>query len=187
MEQATQVVGGKRSVTLDRTRAYMGDTMTFLVWGKETSGRINFLEIQAKQGNEPPPHYHLWENEVFYVLEGTIEVFLEGVSGSTMIGPNELAFIPHNSAHALRFHSDYIRMLVIVQATGHKPATMDDYFVSMSEPAKTLEMDSSQSTYAEIDLQAATKLAAEHGAIFLSTEETARRLPDFPGFGTNLM
>lgn len=172
---------GKRSRTLDRTRAYMGDTLSFLVWGKETNGRINVLEVQAKEGNEPPPHYHVWENEVFYVLEGTIEVFLEGVEGGTTLGPNELVFIPQDCAHGIRFHSPYVRMLAIVQAAGDKPVTVDDYFVSMSQPAKTLDMDSTQSIYADIDLHEATKLAAQHGAIFLSPEETVRRLPDFPG------
>ncbi len=177
MNQQNQPVASKRSATLDRTRAYMGDIMSFLINSKETDGKINFLEVQAKKGNEPPPHYHIWENEIFYLLDGNMEVFCEGKSESIILWPNELIFIPQNTVHAVRFLSEEIQMLAIVQAAGDKPVTVDEYFVSMSEPAKTLEMDNKQTKYADIDVNKAVELAAKHGAIFLSAEETAKRLP----------
>ncbi len=176
MQSSEKTKAGKRSATLDRTRAYMGDLMSFLVWSKETEGRLNLLEVQAKKGNEPPPHYHLWENEIFYLLEGEMEIFLEDMPESFIVEANEIVFIPKNVVHAVRFHTD-IRMLAIVQATGEKQITIDEYFVSMSEPAVTLTMDDAQKKYAEIDVIKAAKLAATHGAIFLTPEETAQRLP----------
>lgn len=179
MENLMKNLAGKRSATLDRTRAYMGDILSFLVTNKETNGRMNFLEVQAKSGNEPPAHYHMWENEFFYLLEGEMEVFCEGIAGGTMLRPNEMIFIPQNCAHAIRFHSDYIRMLAIVQGTGDKPVTIDNYFINMSVQATSLKMDENQKTYAEINIQEAVRLAATHGAIFLSPEEISSRLPDY--------
>jgi len=35
------------------------------------------MEYQAKPGNEPPPHVHEWEHELYYVLEGAMEVYVE--------------------------------------------------------------------------------------------------------------
>ena len=32
------------------------------------------MEFQTQPGNEPPPHLHEWEHELFYMLEGSMEV-----------------------------------------------------------------------------------------------------------------
>lgn len=185
-EKETSITGGKRSATLDRTRAYMGSTMSTLIHGKETGGRINFMEYKAKPGNEPPPHIHKWENEIYYLLEGTLEFFCEGMPGSAIVDPNGMMVIPAGKAHAFYIHSPVIRTILMTQATGEEPVRLDSYFTEMSEPAKKLEMDQGQETYAEVDLHKATELAEQNGMNMLSPEETAKLLPDYPGFGTNL-
>ena len=184
--EETQIKAVKRSASLDRTRAYMGSTMSMLINGAETNGKINFMIYKAKVGNEPPPHIHKWENEIYYVLDGTMEVFCEGMDGSVKVGLNELMVIPVGSANAFYISSPTFCMIIMTHATGEQPTKLDAYFTEMSEPAKKLEMDNNQETYVEVDLQKATELAKQNGITLLSPEEISKLLPDYPGFGANL-
>jgi quercetin dioxygenase-like cupin family protein len=52
---------------------YVGSIMSFLIRAQDTDGRFAMVEYRARPGNEPPPHVHLWEHEMYFVLEGKIE------------------------------------------------------------------------------------------------------------------
>ena len=67
-----------REVNVDSTFAYMGSLMTFLAKGSETSGRFALMEYHTKPGNEPPPHVHDREHELYFVLEGASALLLRG-------------------------------------------------------------------------------------------------------------
>lgn len=56
-----------RAVNVDSTINYMGSLMTFLAKGSETGGRFALMEYHAKPGNEPPPHVHEREHELYFV------------------------------------------------------------------------------------------------------------------------
>jgi quercetin dioxygenase-like cupin family protein len=62
-----------RGANLDTSMMYMGSIMSFLVRAQDTDGRFAMVEHRAWPGSEPPPHVHLREHEIFYVLEGKIE------------------------------------------------------------------------------------------------------------------
>jgi len=81
-----------RAVTLESTFAYMGSLMTFLAKASETSGRFALMELQTKPGNEPPPHVHEREHELYFVLEGTMRFYCE--DEILDIGAGEVASFP---------------------------------------------------------------------------------------------
>jgi quercetin dioxygenase-like cupin family protein len=85
-------VNYKRRTDLENTYAYMGSLMTFLVEGRDTGGQFALMEYRAKPGNEPPPHWHEFEDETLYVLEGELEAYLG--DQILRIGPGEVLFIP---------------------------------------------------------------------------------------------
>jgi mannose-6-phosphate isomerase-like protein (cupin superfamily) len=64
-----------RAVNDEATFAYMGSLMTFLAKGSETGGRFAHMEYYTKPGNEPPPHVHEREHELYFVLEGAMCFF----------------------------------------------------------------------------------------------------------------
>jgi len=66
-----------RAANVDSTFAYMGSLMTFLAKGSETSGRFALMECHTKPGNEPPPHVHEREHELYFLLEGTMRFYCE--------------------------------------------------------------------------------------------------------------
>src|SRR5215469_8975660 len=58
--------------SLDRSVWYNGSLMTFLATGEEMQGKFALIEAVSRKVNDPPPHTHRREDEIFYVLEGEV-------------------------------------------------------------------------------------------------------------------
>ena len=108
----------KRSSSLKTTLAYMGSNMSLIAKGEETGGRFALMEFHSRPGNEPPPHIHEWEHELYYLLEGRMEFYCDGEILS--IGAGEVAFLPQGNAHAFYIRSPIVRALISVHATDER-------------------------------------------------------------------
>jgi mannose-6-phosphate isomerase-like protein (cupin superfamily) len=170
-----------RAVHLDSTFAYMGSLMTFLAKGSETSGRFALMQYHTKRGNEPPPHVHEREHELYFVLEGTMRFYCE--DKILDIGPGDVVFLPQGKAHAFNCTSNAVRTLIFVQATGKDAIGLDSYFLAMGEPATSMVLPESAVTYAIDDPQHAIRVGASTGIRILSPSESQQILPQYPGFG----
>jgi len=170
-----------RAATLDTTRSYMGSLMSFLTTGTETGGGLALMEYQGKPGNEPPPHIHLWENEIVYILDGVMEMYCG--DAVMLLHPGEMAFIPRGQPHAFYIRSAQFRALAIVQSVGEQPVALDSYFMQMSSPATSMALPADPVTYQMEDPAHAVAVAAAHGMQILSPDEAAITLPRYPGFG----
>lgn len=170
-----------RSSGLETTLAYMGSNMSLFAKGEETGGRFALMEFHSRPGNEPPPHIHEWEHELYYLLEGRMEFYCDGEILS--VGPGEVVFLPQGKAHAFYIRSPMVRTLILVQATDERAVGLDRYFIGMGEPAASTELPDHQVTHAMSDPVHATRVAAANGIRILSPEETAELLPHYPGFG----
>lgn len=165
-----------RSAVTETTRSYMGSLMTFLVTSAETENRFFLLELRMQPGNEPLPHLHYDQDEVYYLLEGELEVYCMGQVRTVRAG--EAIFLPRNQAHAFYYLSPTLRFLALLQ-----PGGLDGYFEAMSSPATSMELPASATTYALSDPASAIALAAKYGVKMLTPTETAELLPHYPGFG----
>ena len=174
-----------RGANLKTSMMCMGSIMSFLVRAQDTDGRFSMVEYRARPGNEPPPHAHLWEHEIFSVLEGKIEFHVEDHQVQT-VGPGETIFLPKGKAHAFYIRSEYLRTLIISLATGENPAALDSYFASMSKPATSMNIPTNAVTYLTDDPSHAIEAGAKYGIKFLSPDEVRRALPHFGGLGANL-
>ena len=56
----------------------IGDRMTIKLSGEDTSGQFTFFEQENDPGTGIPPHVHANEDEVFKVVEGQVEFWLDG-------------------------------------------------------------------------------------------------------------
>jgi mannose-6-phosphate isomerase-like protein (cupin superfamily) len=90
--------------------------MTFSATGSETGGRFALMEYHTKPGNEPPPHVHEWEHELYFVLEGAMRFYYE--DKTLDIGAGDVVFLPQGKAHAFTCTSNVVRTLIFVCATG---------------------------------------------------------------------
>jgi mannose-6-phosphate isomerase-like protein (cupin superfamily) len=170
-----------RTATIDSTFSYMGSLMTFLAKNSETSGRFALMEFYTKPGNEPPPHVHEREHELYFVLEGSMRFYCEDKILEIKAG--EVVFLPQGKAHAFNCTSPVVRTLILVQATGADPVGLDNYFLVMGEPARDMSLPRDAITYAADDPERAIRIAALHGIRILSPQETELELPQYPGFG----
>ena len=55
----------------------MGEKIIFKLGPEETGGAFGLVEVIAQPRNGPPPHVHLHEDELFFVIDGEFNFVLE--------------------------------------------------------------------------------------------------------------
>jgi quercetin dioxygenase-like cupin family protein len=96
----------------------LGDEVTLLAAGPQTGGTMTAMEVLAHPDSGPPPHTHVYA-ELFYVLEGEIEVVLDGERRVVRAG--EVAGVPGGVVHTYRNAStDPARFLAVLHPAGHE-------------------------------------------------------------------
>ncbi len=112
--------------------AVVGDTYTVLLSGDQTAGRYALIDMLIPPGGGPPPHRHDFE-EMFHVLEGTIEVTLRGVA--SVAGTGDTVNVPANAPHSfVNASSERTCLLCLVT-----PAGLEEYFAEFGDrvPSRT--------------------------------------------------
>ena len=97
--------------------AAAGDTYRMLVDGRHTGGNFALIEIRVLPGGGPPPHLHRNEDETFYILEGELQLWVDGrtlnaAAGACVFAPRG---IPHRFTNATQTPT---RFLVIASPAG---------------------------------------------------------------------
>lgn len=77
-----------------------GDQATFLLTGDQTGGRYTSFVSVTAPGCGPPPHWHEYEDEWFYVMEGKVEFLRHGEW--TEVPPGTSVFMPRGTVHSFR-------------------------------------------------------------------------------------
>jgi quercetin dioxygenase-like cupin family protein len=107
-----------------------GTLFEILASPKEVADEICLIRGTMPPGVKVPLHSHA-DLEVFYVLEGSLEIFQskEGASGWTTVGVGAVAAIPGNVKHALRNTSSLPATIVLVTTS-----KMYRFFREVSKP-----------------------------------------------------
>ena len=108
-----------------------GDRVTFLVTGAESSGGCFIAEGMVPPGGGPPPHLHHFEDESFFLLEGTA-TFQAG--GQTIHAkPGDFIHIPRGTVHSIKNEGTVdARALVVISPAG--PTGMQQFFEQSFHP-----------------------------------------------------
>jgi quercetin dioxygenase-like cupin family protein len=88
----------KRAPSVETSTWYKGIPISNLATEQDTGGAFEFVVTRMKNGTEPPPHVHEREHEMFYVLEGMIDVYVGDECFRAAAG--EYAFPPKGKARA---------------------------------------------------------------------------------------
>ena len=163
----------KRSTSLELSKWYMGSLTTNLVEKNDTNGAYCLVEATLVPGNEPPPHVHSREDELFYVLEGEFDVYVGKEAFKVKTG--ECFFLPKCKPHAFVIRSARIRMLALFT-----PGGLEEAFRSMSSPAQNLGLPAGALTYSTADLKDTAQRLSEYGVRLLAPDEIADQLPLYP-------
>ncbi len=101
-----------------QTLNVLGDEVTLLAAGEETGGTMTALEVLAGPGSGPPPHTHVYA-ELFFVLDGELELLVEGERCT--LTPGGLGAVPGGTVHTYRNASESpTRFLAILHPAGHE-------------------------------------------------------------------
>lgn len=108
-----------------------GGNYRIIISGADTDGSYAVIEMQVPPGGGPPPHAHPDTQEMFYVLEGTVE--FHTTAGKTVVHEGGFVNIPFGgSIHCFRNTSgNFARLLCTVV-----PAGLEQMFREIGQPVQ---------------------------------------------------
>lgn len=125
------------------TLEFLGSTVRILVGADETDARFSLIDmIEVPAGQMPPLHVHHAEDEIFYVVDGEVTLFLPG--RQIDCGPGDCVLAPRGVPHTYRVGDRSARWLI------------------MSSPAGFERFVSDVAALEELDPATLTAVAAEH-------------------------
>ncbi len=93
-----------------------GSTLSILLDGKATDGKLMIGRFDVSQGEAPPYHKHTREDEVFMLIKGTALVWVD--DQETELSEGGIVFLPRNIPHAYRITSKIADLLMINTPAG---------------------------------------------------------------------
>jgi len=100
-----------------------------LLTTEATGGAVSVVLGHLAPGDGPPDHVHFKQDEMFYVLEGTVE--LTAADQTAIAGPGSIVFVPRTVVHQFRnAGTSTARMLEC-----SLPGGLDRYFKAISDLA----------------------------------------------------
>jgi quercetin dioxygenase-like cupin family protein len=163
----------KRGRSLERSKWYMGCLTTNLAESNDTNGAFFLVEVTMAPGNEPPPHVHSYEDELFYVLDGEFDVYVGQEAFKVRTG--ECIFLPRFVPHAFVVRSPRLQILTLFT-----PGGLEGAFRGESSPAQNLDLPTGAITYSMVELEKTARRFSAYGTRFLTPDEIADQLPLYP-------
>ena len=115
---------------VDSAPAYWMQDILWIILAdaQQTGGRWSLMEQLMPKDAGPPPHKHLWSDETFYILDGTMTFLI----GDEIKTASKGAFInvPRATRHGFRVDSDTARIL-----NGYTPASWEALIIEQATPA----------------------------------------------------
>ena len=115
--------------TLENCYWCAGLFLNFLAETHNTGGDYTLIDSVIRQGTEPPPHTHTYEDEELLVLEGELEYRYGTEHGLLKIG--EGINMPKGLEHYFRSVTPEVRLLVRLSPSG-----LENSFKSFGVPVK---------------------------------------------------
>jgi mannose-6-phosphate isomerase-like protein (cupin superfamily) len=106
-----------------------GLDLKVLLSTEATGGAISVLMGWHKPGEGPPDHVHYNQEEMFFIVEGTYELTVDGKTSTA--GPGTIVFIPRDVVH--RFKNVGATTACMLDWT--LPGGQDHYFKAVSDLA----------------------------------------------------
>src|SRR5262249_25859827 len=163
----------RRTKSLETSTWYMSNLTTYLVEEEDSNGDFSLIEAVMEPGNEPPPHVQSREDEMYYILEGEVDVYVGEEAFKVQTG--ECVFLPKLKPHAFVIRSSQIRLLLIIT-----PGGLEKAFRSMASPAHSLDLPVGMPTYSTTDSKQTAQRFAGYGVRFLEPDEIEELLPLYP-------
>jgi quercetin dioxygenase-like cupin family protein len=103
-----------------------GGPARILMSGEQTGGRFALIQMVVRREHEPPSHLHTREDEVIYVVDGTVVVSIDGVRTERSAG--DAVFLPRGREHGFLLGTDEARLLVLAV-----PAGIEGFYTELTD------------------------------------------------------
>jgi quercetin dioxygenase-like cupin family protein len=148
------VIGNARPVPPREELWVTGLHVRLLLNSTDTDGRMSVAEITAHPGDFVPPHLHVREDEMFYVLDGEIEFDTE--AGAVTATSGTFLHIPKNTLHGFRNVGDRPGKLL----NYHTPGGFEHFFRAVGTACVDVKQGPPKGA---IDVEAFVRTANAHG------------------------
>lgn len=129
---------------------WLGVSLKTILAPEATGGAMSIVDTVAPIGFSPPRHIHHAEDEIFVVLTGEMDVWINGEI--TRAGPGDAAFVPRGTEHSFLVNGDRpCRHLTILT-----PGGFEQFFNEMAEGECRIPQD----------MEAIIEAAARHNTEF---------------------
>jgi quercetin dioxygenase-like cupin family protein len=119
---------------LERSIWFMGSLMTVHADSAASGGSSALIEMVGAPGQEPPFHTHRNEDEMFYLIEGSLNVFRG--QQELVLKPGDSGFLPRGVPHTFQILSPTARWLVYIT-----PGGFEEFFRAIGKPADELALE----------------------------------------------
>jgi quercetin dioxygenase-like cupin family protein len=124
---------------------------------------FSLVRMHAPAGDQPPLHVHEHEDEGFYVLEGSVTLWV-GDAPPIRLVPGEFALAPHGIPHTYRV-GDSPALFLVTSA----PGTFVGFLREAGRPANRPELPTLD---APPDVDRLARVASDHGITLLGPPGT---------------
>lgn len=135
---SSRPVGAGRGFVLgpDEGDAYfwLGSLTLTKVMGSDTVGGLDLVDHRVPAGYTPPKHVHRDADEVFYLIDGRLEVTCG--DDSWQVGPGSVVFLPRGVPHGFTVGPDRPARTLLINAR----AGFGDVVVELGTAADGLEL-----------------------------------------------
>ncbi|MEZ5022326.1 MAG: cupin domain-containing protein [Chitinophagales bacterium] len=105
----------------------LGDHQNIKLKGADTNGLYTLVEQNNEPGSGIPPHVHDYEDEVFQLLEGKVEMSIG--DKTTLLNANDIIFCPRGIPHSWKVVGNQkARVMMSIF-----PAGIEDMFEELSQ------------------------------------------------------
>ena len=107
---------------------FANSLMRVLADATTTGGQLALIEQRAPRGFSPPTHVHSREDQLLFVVDGSITARLG--DDDRVVGAGECVWLPRGTAHTFRVDSDEARLIEITT-----PGGFEQFHVELGTPA----------------------------------------------------
>jgi quercetin dioxygenase-like cupin family protein len=101
-----------------RVETVLSVTHTYRLEEQQTGGALACVDLVVPPGHGVPPHTHHLEDEIFYVIEGTVEVTGDDLAGPTNLPQGGLFYGPRGRLHGFRNPTETPSRVLILMTPG---------------------------------------------------------------------
>jgi quercetin dioxygenase-like cupin family protein len=110
----------------------LSDRVCIKLKSAQSLNSMTVVTVDVPPNSFVPPHTHTKEEESYYMLEGSMIMYLDG--GELTIEPGDFVHVPAGTPHGYKNNSDQV-VKFLAWAVGGK---IDEFFIEMSEKIREL-------------------------------------------------